>query len=352
MKKIIFFLPELAVGGAERVLVTIAQELSKRHRILFAYGKWGPLGEDLGASIELIPLFSGRASGCLLPLIKTLRRERPDWLISTLNYANLISVLAKIAARTDVRVAVREATSWTRFSDARNTGRVRMIGLSLPLAFRFADLILSPSFELNAEMRKYGVESIFLRNPVVTTNLSELAKSELEFERPFLLAVGRLVWEKGFDVLIESWALSGLGTTHDLIILGEGPERRKLEELATNLSIADRVKMPGFEANPFSYMANTDLFVLSSRFEGMPNVLIQALACGARVVATDCETGPREVLEDGKWGTLVPVDDVQAMAAGLKVGLNSLKPNGIDLSAYKAQSVAAELERMLEEFDA
>lgn len=352
MSRLLFFLPSLEPGGAEGVWVKMANQMSFNHEVHFAFGITGILEPTLSESVERHDLSAERALSCLDPLLRVLRRVEPDWLLATLNYANVVGVWSVLLSDRPIKVAIRESTSWERFEDRRNTCSQRLLPAILPSVYRQADLVLAPSVGIRTQLVERGVQTTLLANPVIDKSLFRLSRVPRLRRRPFVLAVGRLVWEKGFDVLISAWAISGLGVTHDLVILGEGPERQRLEGLSEELGFGESVKMPGFEANPFSYMSNCELFVLSSRYEGMPNVLIQALACGARVVATDCETGPREVLEDGKWGTLVPVDDVQAMAAGLKVGLNSLKPNGIDLSAYQAESVAAELERLLEEFDA
>lgn len=330
----------------------MANQMSVNHEVHFAFGVSGSLETTLSERVERHDLGASRALSCLEPLNRVLRRVEPDWLLATLNYANVVAVWSALLSDRPIKVAIRESTSWERFEDRRNTCSQRLLPALLPSVYRQADLLLAPSIGIQKQLVERGVETQLLANPVIDDGLFRLSHEPLLRRRPFVLAVGRLVWEKGFDVLLESWAISGLGDTYDLLILGEGPERTKLADLVASLSITGSVVMPGFDLNPFRYMANAELFVLSSRYEGMPNVMIQALACGARVLATDCETGPREVLEDGKWGTLVPVDDVQAMATGLKVGLKIPKPNGIDLSAYQAQSVAAGLARMLEEFDA
>ncbi|QED28709.1 glycosyltransferase [Microvenator marinus] len=352
MSRLLFFLPSLQPGGAEGVWVKIANQMSFNHEVHFAYGITGSLETTLSERVERHDLGAARALSCLTPLVEVLGRVEPDWLLATLNYANVVAVWSTLLSDKPIKVALRESTSWERFDDQRNTCSQRVLPAVLPSVYRQADLVLAPSIGIQKQLVERGVQTSLLANPVIDQDLFRLSQEPSTCRRPFVLAVGRLVWEKGFDALLESWAISGLGATLDLVILGEGPERERLEGLATHLGVRGSVKMPGFDTNPFRYMANAELCVLSSRHEGMPNVLIQALACGARVVATDCKTGPREVLEDGKWGQLVPVDDIEALADGLEVGLNSPKPQGIDLSAYQAKNVAAELERMLEEFDA
>jgi glycosyltransferase involved in cell wall biosynthesis len=117
--------------------------------------------------------------------------------------------------------------------------------------------------------------------------------------------------------LIEAFSRLPKNVGAKLMILGEGSLRTHLQDLVHSLNLAESVAFLGFQANPFKFMKSCDVFVLSSNFEGLPNVLLQALACGAKVVSTDCNSGPREILEDGKWGQLVPVNDVEALTQAI-----------------------------------
>lgn len=348
MSRLLFFLPSLQPGGAESVWVKVANQMSVHHDVHFAFGVTGALEPFLSERVDRHDLRAARALNCLGPLAALLESLHPDWLLATLNYANIVATWSALLTNTNTKVAIRESTSWIRFQDPRNSFLQRFLPAVLPGVYRQADLVLAPSLGIQRQLLGQGVPASLLANPVVDESLYRLSEVPLNHPKPFVLAVGRLVWEKGFDVLLESWALSGVGQSHDLVVLGEGAQRQALERLAFELGVSQCVKMPGFDANPFRYMKNADLFVLSSRYEGMPNVLVQALGCGARVVATECGTGPREVLEDGRWGSLVPVDDPQALADGLKAGLDSPRPQRIDLSAYDARNVARELNRLLE----
>ena len=136
-----------------------------------------------------------------------------------------------------------------------------------------------------------------------------------------LLAAGRLVKQKNFTMLIQALALVRTNRDVRLVLLGDGPERRDIEDLTCKLNVNDAVSMPGWVENPYGFMARADLFVLSSSFEGLSCVLIQALACGCPVVSTDCPHGPSEILEGGRWGKLVPVDDHIALAKAISVSL-------------------------------
>ncbi|MFV1980933.1 MAG: glycosyltransferase, partial [Rhodothermia bacterium] len=142
---------------------------------------------------------------------------------------------------------------------------------------------------------------------------------------------GRLTAAKNYPLLLRAFQTLLQSRDANLLILGEGEERAKLQGLIHDLGIEDHVLLPGYVENPWAYMSKADLFVLSSKWEGLPTVLVEALALGIRVVSTDCEYGPRELLEDGRYGLLVPVDDVDHLAAGMLKALDS-DPPGVRLS--------------------
>lgn len=160
-------------------------------------------------------------------------------------------------------------------------------------------------------------------NPVVDDRLFAMAAEPPSHawaganDKPLILGVGRLSAEKDFATLLRAFRLVRNARPARLAILGEGKERHALEQMVDELGLQAHVSLPGFVANPFSVMSRASVFVLSSRFEGLPNALIQALALGVPLVSTDCPSGPREVLEDGRYGTLVPVGDAERMAEGI-----------------------------------
>jgi glycosyltransferase involved in cell wall biosynthesis len=173
---------------------------------------------------------------------------------------------------------------------------------------------------------------VVLNNPVVTPEVVRMRAEPVEHpwlgERrvPTLVAVGRLIPQKDFATLLEAFALVRRQREARLVVLGEGPLRPELEDLAERLGVSGDVSMPGFVANPYPSMAAADAFVLSSRWEGSPGVLIEAMSCGTPVVATDCPSGPRQILQDGRHGRLVPVGEPRAMADALLEALNGGVP--------------------------
>jgi glycosyltransferase involved in cell wall biosynthesis len=178
-------------------------------------------------------------------------------------------------------------------------------------------------------------------NPVVTPALLGQSAAELHdpwfapSEPPVILGVGRLTRQKDFPTLIRAFARLRRARPARLLILGEGELRPALEELVADLELTDHVRMPGFTDNPFAYMRQSALFALSSAWEGLPTVLIEAMACGTPVVTTDCPSGPAEILEHGKWGRLVPVGDAEALADAMLQTLNA--PTCADVAARAAE---------------
>jgi glycosyltransferase involved in cell wall biosynthesis len=169
-------------------------------------------------------------------------------------------------------------------------------------------------------------------NPVVTDELFHMAREPVDHpwfapgEDPVVLSAGRLTRAKDFPVLIRAFSRVYASRRCRLMVLGEGEERGALEALIDDLGLKQCVSLPGFVRNPFAYMRRAAVFVLSSAWEGLPGALIQALACGVPVVATDCENGPREILQDGRFGRLVPVGDVPALANAILAAVDGPRP--------------------------
>lgn len=214
-----------------------------------------------------------------------------------------------------------------------------IVGVSRGVADDFADLIGIPHDAVRA-----------IPNPAVPLGLDRLAAECLApddplLARPYVLALGRLTEQKGFDVLIDAYGRLGGDDSPDLVILGEGPERASLEACARAHGLEQRVHLPGARGNPFPYIARARLLVLASRWEGFANVLVEAMALGVPVVATDCPNGPREILEGGRHGPLVPVGDAPALARAIEQVL-ARPANGDSLRAraavYRADRVARE----------
>ena len=265
-----------------------------------------------------------------------LQTRRPAVLISTLYQANLIALWARRLAQvtTPVIVTERNTLSQSRAAGMSRTaerGRWQHLPRLIATTYGRADAIVSVSDGVAddlarlSQLPRAAITTIY--NPVVSEELTEKAAVPCAHAwfasdaPPVILAVGRLEEQKDYPTLLRAFADMAATTNARLVILGEGSLRQSLEQLAARLGIADRVDLPGWAVNPYCYMARAAVFVLSSRWEGLPAVLIEALACGCPVVATDCPSGPREILDGGIYGALVPVGDSDALGAALSDAL-------------------------------
>ncbi len=330
-KKIAFFLPSLRGGGAERVMVELAHNLSMRDvmvDIVLAKAE-GPYLSGLPSSIRVIDLDKDRVIRSLFSLVKYLSKEKPDTIFSTLNHANVVVVLARIMSGCRSRVVLRQAN--TLSNNLKIESESGFIGKILPYFIRalypLADSLIAVSNGVAEDLRNEvsvppgKIKVIY--NPLVGQRLYKDSENELPHpwfqsgEPPVVLGIGRLDKVKDFHTLIDAFVLSIKIKSIRLVILGEGEQRDELQAKIDAYGIGDLVSLPGFVNNPLPFMKKAGVFVLSSISEGLPGVLIQALAIGTPVVATNCPSGPDEILESGRWGALVPIGDPLAMSEAM-----------------------------------
>nr|WP_166177829.1 glycosyltransferase [Altererythrobacter segetis] len=331
--RIAIFLPDLGGGGAERVMVTLANEFLARGVAvdLVLVDKSGPYLSLVADGVRIIDLRARRMARALPPLVRYLRAERPKTLLSALSHSNIVAVLAGRLARTSVRVVLSERVSYLAYEQFGHGFSNTIVQKLMKLLYPAADAVVTVAEAMIDELAsKVGVprDRLFaIANPVVDDELRIQALAEPSFWPPLpegrrvVLGAGRLSPQKDFATLIDAFDRVWPEVDAALVIIGEGPMRGELEALVAARDLQDRVFLPGFLSPPFPLMRRADLFVLSSRFEGLPGTLIQAMACGTPVVSTDCPTGPSQILDGGKWGVLVPVGDVEALASAMTKSL-------------------------------
>jgi len=259
-----------------------------------------------------------------LKLADQLRLIQPDALLSALINCNLTAILSqRFANGSKIVISERNTPSLSIRSQTAASTVLRMMRRLYPKADRIVAVSKGVADDLIALLNLPTEKVTVIYNPTVTPELFERAQKPTNhpwFERnraPVILAVGRLTKQKDYPTLFRAFSLVRQVRPAKLLILGEGEERANLEHLAVDLGIQNDVSMPGFVDNPFAFMAKAFVFVLSSAWEGLPNVLVEALACGCPVVATDCRSGPREILDNGRYGRLVPVGDHEALAKAI-----------------------------------
>ena len=326
--------PSFRGGGAERVLVALANAFAARgHDVeLIACDAVGPYGAEVTAAVRVVDLGRPRVSRCVPGLARRLRARRPDAALSTMSHVNLSVSLARRLAGVGAgtRLILREAMPVEQGLVAIGSFPERALARA---AYRGCDDVVFVSeaqrlrFEAALSLGP-GVRRHVIVNPAPVPPPCGDASSHPPWPpgpEPVVLGVGRLADQKDFGTLIRAVAevrRRRPSRPCRLVILGEGERRGELERLVAELGLCDAVALPGFVPDPFPAMHAAAVFALSSRFEGMPNALVQAVSLGTPAVSTDCPCGPSEVLRGGSIGPLVPVGDVGAMAAAISAQLD------------------------------
>lgn len=317
------FIPTLGGGGAERVMVMLANSFASKghstHLVLLKAS--GPYLSEVDARVKIFDLNKTRMLFALRALVLYLINERPKCLLSAMNYANIIALAAVRLSNKKIWAVISERSSPSGYRNFKFQNIIlplmklmypmanRIICVSEGVAKELQELVGVPYNKIDVIPNPLDIKSISLAMDDVITH-----PWILDPAKKVILAVGRLSDEKNYETLIR--AMVNIREHNDavLIILGEGYRRPALEELVQKLNLEEHIEMPGFDANPFPLMNKCDAYVLCSRTEGFPNSLVQAMACGAPVISTDCHHGPREILEGGKYGTLVPVGSPEMLA--------------------------------------
>ncbi len=350
-------------GGVERMLVNLMRgfiDLGRPVDLLLA-GSDSPHLARLPAAVRRVELGSRHTLMAAIGLARYLRRERPQVLLAAKDRAGRAAVIARRMAGTDTRIVLRLGTNlsaamagrsafdrWLRYAPIRRLypGIEHIAAVSEGVA------------EDTALIARYPRERIsVIRNPVVTPELIQDAALPcphpwLDKHRdrriPVIVGAGRLQRQKDFPTLIQAFAMLRRTRPCRLVIIGDGRAKAALEQQIARLGIGDDVALPGFQQNPYPFLGNADLFALSSAWEGSPNVLTEAMALGTPVVATDCPSGPREILDNGRFGPLVPIGDAAALSAAMLQTLDHPQPRQTLIDAMHEYTQEISASRYLE----
>jgi len=318
----------------------------------------GPYLKEIPENIKIINLNSRKVIFSIPKLITYLKKEKPKILITTLRRVNIAAIIARRLGSPSTKLIIREPNTYSKESLLKSKPMDRFISALTKYFYPRADAIVAVSNSMADELvellkiPKTKVEVIY--NPVVDDELIHNKSLDCEHqwikEKEFkvIIGMGRITPQKDFATLIKAFAIVKSKINSKLLILGE-PDRNndefdKLKKLVKDLNLDYDVSFPGFVENPFCYLSRADLFVLSSRWEGLPGALIQALACGCPVVSVDCPTGPSEILENGRYGYLSKIGDFETLAKNMIATLNNplsrdvLETRGFEFNA----DVAAE----------
>jgi glycosyltransferase involved in cell wall biosynthesis len=324
MKRIAIYLPSLIGGGAERVMVNIARGFAERDfKVdLVLAKKEGPCLAHVPESVRIVDLGGVRVLRSVPALASYLRRERPPVLLSALDHSNLAALWARSLCGASTRMILTLHNTIPPASSPKVRIFNEFIFRAQRAALRPGDQVVAvssgvaESYVEHTALRDVPIEVIY--NPVVSDELYKKAEEPLKEwiapEGPYFIGIGRLHEQKDFPNLIAAFERVRRQRQAKLVILGEGDLRTELEAMSAKLGLAEDVLMPGFISNPYPVLKGAKAFVLSSRREGLPTVLIEALALGVPVISTNCRSGPEEILMGGRFGKLVPVGDPEALA--------------------------------------
>jgi len=338
--RIFLIIPALGKGGAERVVSLLSKGLSQLgHEVyvlalfddVIAYNIAGTL-INLGLRYDAnkVKLFFNMMRGAF-GIRKCIKKYKPDKVFSFMEFANLCTLLVRKESAVSVRVALVNFSVYTKI-------------LSKYLYTR-ANKVIAVSSALAEDLRlQYHLKNVVaIKNPLDMRSIDEQKQMPIHIQKDFILSVGRLEKQKNHALLIKAYAnlvRNYAEQVPDLLILGQGNERENLQTLINELGVSSKVELMGVANNPYAYMARARIFVLSSLYEGCPNVLLEAMACSALVISTDCPTGPNEIIEHGKNGFLVENNNVAALEKMLEHGL-FFENNSKDIRELAKKSVTS-----------
>ena len=330
-KTISVLLPTLNGGGAERSMVQLANGLASAGlnvQLVAVLNADGPYRSEIADNVCLVNLGARRFRYLPIALYQYMKENHPNIIITALmnSWVLLVTKLTRLPMKIIISERTVFSEQYQRNADLLSRATILLSHKLYPLADRIVTVSFGVANDLldSGLAREEQLRTIY--NPVVNGQFRKMlaAKQDtmlLNTEKRNFIAAGRLHDVKDYPTLLKAFAMVRKEINSQLLILGEGASRAFLEEMVWELGIQEDVLLPGFVQNPFPYIAEADCFVLSSKFEGLSGVLIQALACGTTVVATDCPGGNAEILDHGKYGTLIPVGDVEALAEAMKSAL-------------------------------
>lgn len=348
---LVLFVPSLE-GGIGRVTTLLAEGLNssgKKVEIWSAAFKKG-YGEKIEHAIKIRYIGNGNIMSAFIPMLSEIKKNSPNFIISASFHANCLAILASFFSSKSTKFIIADHPSidaaLKEFSFIKRTIWRILIFVLYRMAYKHVAISKGVA---NAMSKFSGINKSkinLIPNPVIndeiyTQSSKFVTHPFFKLNKPILLYVGRLSHEKNVGNIIRSFKKSQKSISSRLLIIGDGPQKRKLEKLVIEECINKKVSFLGHKDNPYPYFVHADLFVLSSNREGLPTVLIEALAFNLKIVSTDCPSGPREILRDGLYGKLVKLNDSDAFSHAIVTSLREpkLKIPKPHLEQYKSRNV-------------
>jgi len=332
MKTVIFFIGSLQAGGTEaklaRNFLPLLKDRGKVNPKLILLQERGEFLDILPEEIEKVCLNETTRTGLfgIIPKFRdALQKLKPDIVVPCMWYPAIIAYMTKKLRLFDFKYVVHDTTTMTEYIkyEFGNVRYKRLVKYLIEKAYEDAgSIIVVSKGEKDDLIHNFGISDGLIRvvyNPIDLAGLRRMAEDDvdLSFDKPTIVSVGRLIHSKGFDILIKAFRKVLESCDCRLLILGAGEERERLFSISKTLNLKEDVVFWGFTHNPFKYMKRCQVFCTATRYEGLGNAIIEAMAVGLPVIATDCRSGPAETLAGGKYGILVPPEDPDALAEAL-----------------------------------
>ncbi|WP_146197917.1 glycosyltransferase [Caulobacter endophyticus] len=349
---VLILLHDLRGGGAERAMLRLAGGMAAAGRRvhLLLVSAQGDYLSEIPPAVTMSDLGGGSVFGAIPAIAKALKTYQPRAFLAALTHVNVAAIIAAALAGYRGRLVVSERNQISAKAAAAKSLREKITYAVAPWAYARTDGIVAVSDGVAKDLITFArlpAEIVhYVHNPVYDAGLAVRGEAPAPHPwledggAPVIIAVGRLHEQKDFATLLAGFFELRATRPARLIIFGEGPERQALERLISGSAFAADVALPGFCTNPFAAMSRAAMLVLSSRWEGFPNVLVEAMSCGAAVAATDCPSGPQEILDGGRYGPLVKVGDASGLAMAMSAVLDN--PDAGPIAAERAKVFSVE----------
>lgn len=308
-KIIAIFISSFRAGGGEKVMIEIANNLSKKKFkvYLLVLNPVGDYKDHLEDRVNVISLYSGRMIFSLPKLIFFLRNTKPDYLLALDEYTHLLSIIAKLISRSKTFIYLRLGNIFSILHKRHWDNKKFFIVILSKFLYRYSDKIITNSIGVANDAKKVfkllDKNIVIIGNPKPVDFILEKSKEKIDIDNyffksdiPTIVSVGRIRKQKGFDTLIRAVSEVNKVRKIELIIVGQGRDKEELGNLVKSLNLEDKIKFVGYQDNPYSFISQADLFVMSSLWEGLPNALLEAMICRVPVISSDCLAGPREII--------------------------------------------------------
>ena len=373
---VVVFMANVGGGGAEKTTLDLISKLSLEEslnlKLILADYK-GAHKWQVDKNIEVINMSKSSALKALLPLFRYITKNKPDIVFSVLCHVNLIAIIATLLSRyiynnKKTKVIVSERASISKTIGSIPLSKKYFVYFLMKVLYPFSDHIVGVSKGVVEEAKKMNLGKLHRirciynginvdvidKERIINRNIHKFMQSK----NPLFIAVGRLVEQKRIDRLINGFSLLRKRTKANLLILGEGPLRFKLQKLIEKKNLQDCIEMVGFQKKVIQWINNSDIYILTSDFEGLPGALIQAMACGLKLISVNCKYGPSEILQNGLYGTLVDIDNqdylVNAMYQNCEIvnkeqNKRGLRTTNEGIDRFKIEHCALEYKKLFKE---